>query len=344
MKARYFKHTLDFIRPAGTSRGVLTQKETWFIVLEDEGKYGVGECGLLRGLSVDDTPDYESKLAWACTQLASGNTSIAQSLIAYPSIRFGVEMALLSLQSATPFQLFSSAFSTGATHIPINGLIWMGDFDFMRKQIEQKLNEGWRCIKMKIGAIDFDQELQLLQKIRAEFTAADITLRVDANGAFTSSDALQKLERLSKLELHSIEQPIKAGNWEQMAQLCEQTPLPIALDEELIGIHDQKDQKQLLDTINPHYIIIKPSLLGGFEASQQWISHLDGRTTGWWATSALESNVGLNAIAQWVFTQKFSSFQGLGTGSLYHNNINAPLQVSGGKLTYMPQQKWAFKF
>lgn len=343
MTASYKKHILEFKRPGGTSRGVLTQKETFYLILQKNGKIGIGECGILRGLSVDDRPDYEEKLKETCEFIHLGEKELLNRLIEFPSIQFGLETAFKSLESKTPFELFPSRFTEGAASISINGLVWMGDKTFMKKQISEKLNEGFQCIKMKIGAIDFETEIELLKSIRKEFSASDITLRVDANGAFEPKEALEKLNILSELELHSIEQPIKQNQWEKMADLCLKTPIPIALDEELIGIFTEKEKIDLLDTIKPQYIILKPSLVGGFYGSDQWISLAEERKIGWWMTSALESNVGLNAIAQYTFTKHNSLPQGLGTGSLYTNNIDSPLEVDQGALHYNPEKTWNYK-
>ncbi|NND61958.1 MAG: o-succinylbenzoate synthase, partial [Flavobacteriaceae bacterium] len=271
MEASYKKHLLEFKRPSGTSRGILKTKESWFIILKEGDNCGIGECGLLRGLSVDDRPDYESKLKWACDNIHLGLSQLYESLIEFPSIQIGLETAFMSLNSDDPFRLFPSDFTEREASIPINGLIWMGDQEFMKQQISEKINQGFSCIKMKIGAIDFSSEIELLKGIRSEFSASDIELRVDANGAFEPNEALEKLKVLSDLELHSIEQPIKPKQWQEMASLCEASPLPIALDEELIGVFTSEEKNKLLDTIQPQYIILKPSFIGGFQGSHEWI-------------------------------------------------------------------------
>ncbi len=342
MKASYHKYILNFKRPSGTSRGVLTTKETWFIILHDNNKTGIGECGILRSLSIDDRPDYEEKLRWVCKNIDIGLAELLEQLTAYPSIHFGLEQAFLSLESENPFVLFPSEFTNSEEAININGLIWMGEADFMKAQIKEKLESGFDCIKMKIGAIDFETELSLLRSIRKEFSASDIELRVDANGAFHPKEALQKLRKLSDFQLHSIEQPIKQGQYEEMAELCEKTPLPIALDEELIGVFDVTKKKELLQTIKPQYIILKPSLVGGFRRSKEWIDLAEDQNIGWWITSALESNVGLNAISQWTFTLNSKMPQGLGTGSLFTNNFESPLEVKYGYLQYNRSKTWNF--
>lgn len=340
MLATYHKYILDFKRPSGTSRGVLTQKETWCIVLEQNGRKGIGECGILRGLSVDDRPDYEEKLQWTCANINLGKEQLWEALLEYPSIQFGIEMAFLSLVSTTPFLLFPSSFTSGVKSIAINGLVWMGDEAFMKHQIEEKLADGFQCIKLKIGAIDFDKELQLLRFIRQYFTPEQVEIRVDANGAFSLNEALCKLTQLSEFKLHSIEQPIQKNNTDSMAELCKNTPFPIALDEELIGVFTVSEKEELLLKIKPQYIILKPSFVGGFRGTQEWISLAEKHNIGWWITSALESNIGLNAIAQWTFTLNSSMPQGLGTGALYTNNFDCPLQVSGGQLWYHSDLDW----
>ncbi len=340
MEAFYQKYILDFKRPSGTSRGVLRQKETFFLIVKQNGKTGIGECPIFRGLSIDDRADYEEKLQWLCNNIYLNFNLLLKELIEFPSIQFGLEQAFLSLNSNDTFTLFPSLFSEGKEAIPINGLIWMGDERFMQEQIEEKIATGFSTIKMKIGAIDFDKEISLLQSIRRHFDKDKITLRVDANGAFTPQNALEKLTRLSELDIHSIEQPIKQGQWQEMAKLCEKTPVPIALDEELIGIFHTKDKKELLQTINPQYIILKPALVGGFSGSEEWISLAEKQNIGWWITSALESNIGLNAIAQWTYQLNTSLPQGLGTGSLFANNIESPLEVKNGCLHYDNSQKW----
>ncbi len=341
IKATYHRYLLDFKIPAGTSRGVLTQKETWFLVLERDGKKGIGECGLLRGLSSDDRPDYEAKLQWVCENIAMGEQALWQALMEFPSIQFGVEMAFASLESGHPFELFPSEFTKGRSSIPINGLVWMGDESFMKQQIEQKIADGFTCIKLKIGAIDFEKELDLLRFIRTHFSKEQMEIRVDANGAFTFENALDKLNQLSGLDIHSIEQPLKKGQPDKMAKLCNATPLPIALDEELIGVFNTAQKQMLLETIRPQYLIFKPSFIGGFRGTRQWIDLAGQYGIKWWVTSALESNIGLNAIAQFTHTLGNPMPQGLGTGGLYTNNFDSPLVVRDGALHYDPQIHWS---
>lgn len=342
IKATYKKYILNFKNPSGTSRGVLKTKETWFIILKKDDKIGVGETGLFRGLSADDVPNYEEKLAWVCTNINKGLDFLLGEVAHFPSIQFGLEQAFLSLKSDNKYELFSSKFTKGEASININGLIWMGDKQFMKNQIKEKLNTGFSCIKMKIGAIDFDTEIELLTSIRNEFSAKEIVLRVDANGAFQPDNALEKLKRLSDLDIHSIEQPIKQGQYQEMANLCEKTPLPIALDEELIGVFSSKEKEKIITEINPQYIILKPSLVGGFAGSTEWIKFAEQQNIGWWITSALESNIGLNAIAQFTYKLQNELPQGLGTGSLFTNNFDSPLQVENGTLQYNPKLNWDF--
>ena len=328
--------------PSGTSRGILKTKETWFLCLKKDGKSGIGECGLFRGLSIDDRPDYEDKLKWVCNNIGIGLDRLLAKTIDFPSIQIGIEQAFLSLHSSSPFKLFTSDFTESNKAITINGLIWMGDRQFMKAQIKDRISQGFNCIKMKIGAIDFQSEIELLASIRKEFSIKDIELRVDANGAFQSYEALEKLKILSSYDLHSIEQPIKQGQLQEMALLCEQSPLPIALDEELIGVFGVTKKKELLQIINPQYIILKPSLVGGFKGSLEWIDLANDFGIEWWVTSALESNVGLNAIAQWTATLKNSLPQCLGTGSLFTNNFECPLKVNNGMLHYEKNKNWNF--
>jgi len=344
MKASFHKYILQFKQASGTSRGVLTQKETWFIIIENNNKQGIGECGILRGLSIDDRPDFKDKLKWVCKNISLGLDVLYNELEEFPSIQFGLEMAFLSLKNEDEFKLFPSKFTKGEDSISINGLIWMGEEQFMKQQIKSKVEAGFSCIKMKIGAIDFKTELDLLKSIRDEFSYKDIELRVDANGAFTTANALEKLQQLSQFDLHSIEQPIKQGQLEDMAKLCELSPLDIALDEELIGITSITKKEELLQTINPQYIILKPSLIGGFKGSQQWIEIAEKLNIKWWITSALESNIGLNAIAQWTYILENKMPQGLGTGGLFTNNIISPLQVKNGTLRYEQKQNWNLNF
>ncbi len=340
MKATCKKHILEFKNPSGTSRGILTKKETWFLILEEKGKMGIGECGLFRGLGIDDVPEYEDTLKWVCANIHLGVDVLLQKMQQFPSIQFGLEQAFISLASSGPFVLFPSEFTENERPIPINGLIWMGDEEFMLLQVQQKLEEGFKCLKMKIGAIDFNREINILRSIRKKYSKQDIEIRVDANGAFAAKNALDKLIILSEFDIHSIEQPIKAGDWDNMKKLCESSPIPIALDEELIGVTDVTKKKEIIQTIRPSYIILKPSLIGGFKGSQEWIDLAKKHDIGWWITSALESNIGLNAIAQWTFTLNNKMPQGLGTGGLFTNNFKSPLEVFNGGLYYRQTNNW----
>lgn len=340
IKATYKKYNLNFKTPSGTSRGILKIKETWFFILKDNGRVGIGETGLFRGLSIDDVDHYENKLKWVCNHIDLGLELLRKQLYEFPSIQFGLEQAFLSLKSESSFELFPSSFTRGKKSIPINGLIWMGNKSFMKNQIQEKLKSGFSCLKMKIGALNFDAEMELLKEIRKEFSSNEIELRVDANGAFNPKNALEKLHRLSALEIHSIEQPIQQGQVQEMAELCSKTPLPIALDEELIGVFSSEQKKKLIATIAPQYIILKPSLIGGFAGSEEWINLAQQYNCGWWITSALESNVGLNAIAQFTYTLQSNLPQGLGTGGLFTNNFTSPLEVKNGTLQYDPLLNW----
>ena len=344
MKATYHKYILEFKIPSGTSRGVMTHKETWFIIIENDQKKGIGECGILRGLSCDDRTDYEEKLAWACANIHLGMDQLWEALIEFPSIQFGIEMAFQSMASENPFLLFPSAFTNGLKSIPINGLIWMGNEAFMKQQIETKLTEGFHCLKLKIGAIDFDEELKLLSQIRQNFTSEQVEIRVDANGAFDITEALNKLNQLSGFKLHSIEQPIQKNNTDSMSELCKTSPIPIALDEELIGVFSFEEKEQLLVKIKPQYIILKPSFVGGFRGTNEWILLAEKYQIKWWVTSALESNIGLNAIAQWTFLKQNTMPQGLGTGALYNNNFECQLEVSEGQLWFKSNKDFHFDF
>ena len=345
--ATFQKYTLQFKRASGTSRGILRIKESWLIAITDSktGNWGIGECGLLKGLSADDRPDYEDKLKEVCENVSDLNDWLEEGLRSYPSIQFGLEMAWKSFQSENKFELFPSDFTRQKQSIPINGLVWMGDRDFMHQQIEDKISQGFDCVKMKIGAIDFDTEIDLLKNIRKRFSKKDIELRVDANGAFQAGEAaLEKLNTLAKLDIHSIEQPIRQGQKEAMQKLCRQTPLPIALDEELIGVFEKEKKEALIAFIQPQYIILKPSFVGGFRGSQEWIDAAAKYDIPWWITSALESNIGLNAIAQWTFTLQNPMHQGLGTGALYSNNFPSPLFVEQGALHYGDAGRWDVRF
>lgn len=330
--------TLCFKQPAGTSRGVYHKRKTWYIRITSEHVpqlYGMGECAPLFDLSPDYTSDYEEQLWTFCKQIASTGRVDTEGMRQYPSMLFGLETAILSARASLRgdyLQIFDTPFSRGETGIPINGLVWMGNYKEMMQRMEEKLNAGFRCIKLKIGAIDFESELALIRALRSRFSATDVELRVDANGAFSIEDAPRRIEALAKYSLHSIEQPIRAGAWKEMSHLCRNTPLPIALDEELIGIHEKDKKTELLDNIRPQYIVIKPTLHGGLSGAEEWIKAANEREIGSWVTSALESNLGLNAIAQWTshlnHDTPVSMPQGLGTGALFTSNFpEAPLAV-----------------
>lgn len=328
--------TLHFKQPAKTSRGAYTTRRVWYLHLTNDdcpGREGIGECAPLPDLSCDARPDYETILRRFCAEIEQLGGLDPEALRDYPSMLFGLETAFRHYERHS-YALWDTPFSRSEAGIPINGLIWMADYERMLAQIETKLASGFRCVKLKIGAINFEDELQLLRYIRRHFSAKEIELRVDANGAFAPSDALEKLERLAELDLHSIEQPIRAGQWETMARLAATTPLPIALDEELIGVNDPAEKERLLDTIRPQYIILKPSLHGGMRGANEWIRMADERKTGWWITSALESNIGLNAIAQWCATFDNPRPQGLGTGALFTDNVAMPLSIRRDCLWY----------
>ena len=339
MKGRIIPYLLSFKQAVGTSRGSLTEKLTYFIHLQDEqGNEGIGECGVFPGLSAEYGPGYQSVLARSLEDWKRGTLNL-QDLRAYPSILMGWETALKNLSFAITGKVFESDFLNGKA-IKINGLVWMGTEKFMAEQIAQKIEQGFDCIKMKIGAIDWETELKILKGIRARFSADEIALRVDANGALMPEEAMKKLDALAALNVHSIEQPITQGQYKVMAELCKNSPIPIALDEELIGVHSLTKKKEILAEIAPSYIILKPSLVGGFSGCDEWISLAEERHIDWWATSALESNIGLNAIAQWTSTKQPILPQGLGTGSLFSNNIASPLEVDKGFLKYDSETSW----
>ena len=340
IKARVSRTDFQFITPGQTSRGTLYSKPSWFFILEQNGFSGVGECSVIPGLNPEYKDGYEQKIFEIAEKINSGVVPSLDELDEFPSIRFGLETALLDLQHETQGILFPSAFTRGEKGIPINGLIWMGNKQEMQLRISEKLNQGFRVLKLKVGALDFDEEISLLKNIREQFKPTDLEIRLDANGAFSADNALEKLKQISEFHIHSIEQPIKAGQWEAMAEICSASPLPVALDEELIGITHPSMKEKMLDTINPHYIILKPSLIGGLQKSREWIDLMETKNTGWWATSALESNVGLNAIAQWVFNLKPKMVQGLGTGKVFSNNINSPLKLEGPELFYDSEVNW----
>lgn len=331
MKAEWAPYTLDFRFLAKTSRNSMTVKDTYFVRIldEDSGKCTVGECALFKGLSAEDTPDYEQQLSDACRTFDFSKMN--------SSILFGFESALMSVQP-----LEENDFTSGTAGIPINGLIWMGTRETMRERIDKKLADGFHVLKLKIGGINFDEEVELLKYIRSRYSKSVLELRLDANGSFTPENALERLEILSKYDVHSLEQPIRAGQWDSMASICALSPIPIALDEELIGIHSCEEIRTILTLIKPQYIILKPSLCGGFSGANAWIREAEFHGIGWWATSALESNIGLQAIARWLVnihgTANIDIPQGLGTGMLYSNNITSPLELRGDRLFFDPDK------
>ena len=332
------ERTLHFKQPAGTSRGVYTERRIWLVTVTDGSAVGIGECAPLPKLSCDDIPNYAEVLRHFCDEVERTGEIPYEALRDYPSMLFGLETALYEVRRKKEEGrdvLFDTPFSRGEVGIPINGLVWMGTFDEMRERIEQKLEQGFRCVKLKIGAIDFDAELELIKQIRGRFSHHEVELRVDANGAFRFDEALYKLELLSQYALHSIEQPIKAGQWANMAELCRESPLPIALDEELIGVNDPEQKRQMLNIIKPRYIILKPSLHGGMMGVREWVEIARDMGIGSWITSALESNIGLNAIAQLcsdIYGDAIKMPQGLGTGQLFTDNIPMPLEIRGDQL------------
>lgn len=353
LKVKWLKHTLNFKFKAGTSRGFYTEKDSFFIKVYDSENlniFGLGEAAPLKGLSIDDLDNFEEILDDICRtfnqldlEVFEWNLSIILTQLiddCYPSIKFAFETALLDFMNGGQRIIFNNGFVKGEKSIPINGLVWMGDKEFMNNQVSEKLRAGFGTIKIKVGAINFEEELSVLSSIRKEYSAEQITLRVDANGAFSENDVWQKLEKLSDYQIHSIEQPIKQGNPDSMKALSAKSPIPIALDEELIGVSDYVKKMQLLKHIQPQYIILKPTLLGGLQHCKEWIEIATRLKIGWWMTSALESNIGLNAIAQLTAQYKSNIPQGLGTGELYHNNIESPLEVKDGNLHYQTQHTW----
>ncbi|NJN26260.1 MAG: o-succinylbenzoate synthase [Cyclobacteriaceae bacterium] len=348
MKISIHKYTLDFRFEAGTSRGIMTAHHVWFLKLwhpENPSVFGLGECAPLPGLS----PDLQGDLAAAMTHLVSvidaAKDMEAISVEAifsprFPALRFAIETAMRDLKQGGNRILFDNGFSRSEVTIPINGLVWMGNKKLMQERIGQKIEDGFTCIKIKIGGIDFEDELDLLAHIRRAYSAREITIRLDANGAFTPNNALQSLEKLALFDIHSVEQPIAAGDWPGMSRICEKSPIPIALDEELIGVYQRSEKIRMLNEIRPAYVILKPSLLGGFEQTGEWIGLAAESKIGWWVTSALESNIGLNAIAQFVGNYPSDMPHGLGTGQLYHNNFTSPLQVRSGQLHYELNRPW----
>ena len=331
------KYTLNFIKPSGTSRGVLTTKDSWFIRVwksENPAFKGIGEASIIKTLSPDWSDDYPFIIQKVADNINDYVPNLHEELVNYPSIIFAIETALKDLENGGKGLLFSSPFTNKKAPIKINGLIWMGDEAYMLEQIRTKIKDGFDCIKLKIGAIDFQKELDVLRFIRSHYSEKEIELRVDANGAFSPNEAMEKLNALAEFDIHSIEQPIRQGQIAEMRDLCASTPIPIALDEELIGVTQLSDKIQLLTDIRPQYIILKPSLIGGFKGSDEWVQAAEDLGINWWITSALESNVGLNAIAQYTFTKNNSLPQGLGTGQLFTNNTKSSLRIDAGRLYF----------
>ena len=341
MIARFKKYVLHFKRPVRTSRGEYCERPVWYFFLEENSITGIGECAPMAGLSSEKPEQVEQLLKEICLrpEFFIGQPELTRKI---SSVHVALEMAWHDLRNGGRQQLFSSPFSEGREGIPVNGLIWMGDAGFMQKQAGENLAAGFRCIKLKIGGIDFEQELEILKSIRRKYDGRQIMLRIDANGAFRPEEALEKLNRLAPLQVHSIEQPIATGQWQEMARLCIESPIPVALDEELIGKYTAEEKANLLDTIRPQYLVLKPSLHGGFSACSEWIELAQSRSVSWWVTSYLESNVGLNAIAQWASSKNITGFQGLGTGSLFGNNIASPLEIRGEELWVNPEKTFIF--
>lgn len=347
MKAWYQKKTFHFLKPAGTSRGMLHQKPSWFLFLAD-GEHpdirGIGECSLIPGLSRETEEAVDQKIGELCAILQQAGLSAVPDLTDYPSLAFGLETALLDKKTGGKRELFESDFTKGRSYIRINGLIWMGSVEFLLEQVEEKLNQGFRCLKLKIGSLHTADEIRVLHQIRSRFKAGELEIRVDANGAFEAGTVMEVLKRLAELEIHSIEQPIKPGHWEEMERICLHSPVAVALDEDLLGNPSRKDKLALISAVHPQYLVLKPGLLGGFQQAEEYISLAGKENIGWWVTSALESNIGLNAIAQWTYTLNSPLAQGLGTGMLYRDNIQCPLALDGEKMFYHPSREWNLSF
>jgi o-succinylbenzoate synthase len=342
LKSQFSKFTLKFKFEAGTSRGVLTEKDSYFIKIWDKDKsvFGLGEAGPLFGLSVEFDANFEELFKHFISLLNTESYDLAQDYAIPSSVKFALEMAILDLNNGGKRLIYDNAFARSETSIPINGLVWMGDKDFMMAQLKEKIDSGYNCIKLKIGAINFTDELDLIKYIRKEYAVEDMIIRVDANGAFGYDVALRNMESLSQLDVHSIEQPIKANQIELMSRLIKESPMPIALDEELIGIRKPSEKLDLLKVLNPHYLVLKPSLHGGLSETQEWIKLAEQNSIKWWITSALESNIGLNAVTQLCANYSNEAHQGLGTGQLYHNNIDSPLEIENGFVKRNPSKNW----
>lgn len=341
LKASIRKHTFSFLHPAGTSRGIYNTRDSWFIYISNGEETGIGECPPLPGLSIDYSNDFEDYLRTICDDFNNENLDLSSGLNDFPSIKFGFETATKDLFYGGQRKIFDNDFFKGTEKIKINGLIWMGSIEYITRQVKEKLKNGFKCLKFKIGAFENDSELEIISKLRQQFNDSELEIRVDANGAYSPEKAKIVIEKLAKLKVHSIEQPIKAGSIKEMADLCNSSPVAIALDEELIGKKTIEEKIDLLNTVKPHYLILKPALLGGFSSSDEWISVAKKMGINWWATSALESTIGLNAIAQWVCSHDFFLPQGLGTGMIYSNNIESPLSLSNDYLFYDVNKKWS---
>lgn len=348
VRASFLKKVFRFNFKARTSRGLMKDKSSWFIRIWDYHKpeiFGVGECGPLPGLSIDDRPDFEEALAGVIDQINASSFDgydheAVKNFIkpGFPSITFGLETALRDLQNGGKRIIYNNSFLQGQP-ISINGLIWMGDMDFMMNQINQKVARGFKCLKLKVGGLDFDRECDILSYIRRRYFREDITIRLDANGALKIDEVLYKLDEMAKFRIHSIEQPIKPG-LEEMEELCRKSPIPVVFDEELIGVESNEDKTRLLEKLKPHFIVLKPTLHGGLKSCEEWIAIAESLKIGWWITSALESSIGLNAICQFAANYQTQLHQGLGTGTIYENNIASPLTVGGGNIFYDRDLLW----
>jgi len=338
--ASYNACSLYFIRPAGTSRGVLHHKQCWFVKLTDGNATGIGEVSFIPGLSVEEPAEMERRIDHVCKLISRGEMDPRQPLSTSPGLQFAMETAVVDLDRGGERLHYPSEFTRGRAGIPINGLIWMGDRASMFEQITEKLDAGFRVLKMKVGALDLEEELGVLAWVRRKFSPGELEIRLDANGAWTPTEAAEKMSRFSEFGIHSIEQPIRTGQIEAMAALCANPAIPIALDEELIGLGTPLARRTMIEAVRPSYIILKPGLLGGFSVAREWIRLAEKVNAGWWVTSALESSIGLNAIAQWVFALEPAITQGLGTGRIYRNNIPSPLEMEGDRLWYRPEKKW----
>ncbi len=344
LKAAYTEYPLYFLRPSGTSRGVMKEKPCWFIrLVSEDGATGTGEVSFVPGLSVEDPDEIEIQLDHVCKLITRGQMDPMQSLPALPGIQFALESAMLDLEGGGKQLLFPSVFTEGDMGIPINGLIWMGKPEYMKQQITGKIASGFRVLKLKVGALKVEEELEVLAWIRSNFEDPELEIRLDANGAWSQEEALRKMERFAGFGIHSVEQPIPPGQWDALSRVCREAPIPVALDEELIGLDPDSRGSGMLNLVRPHFLVLKPGLLGGFRTSEGWIRLAEQKGIRWWVTSALESTVGLNAIAQWTSTRQIRMPQGLGTGGIYRNNIASPLRLEGDMLYYRKDQGWGLK-